>query len=76
MSIPITELDSLVLTSGSARGDDSTVKAALRDDIDLDGGVTARIVGGTGVDLGNSHVISSLELRLWRKFPSPMLGRK
>lgn len=52
-------------TGRSARGDDGTVKARFRDDINLDGGVTARIVDRTGVDLGNSHDKSSLLAVRW-----------
>jgi hypothetical protein len=32
------------------------VQAGLGDDIDLDGRVTARVVDGTSVDLGDRHV--------------------
>ncbi len=31
------------------------MKTSLSDDIDLDGGVTARIVDGTSMDLGDGH---------------------
>ena len=31
------------------------MEAGLGDDVDLDGGVTARVVDGTGVDLGDGH---------------------
>jgi hypothetical protein len=49
-----------VRTGRSARGDDGTVKASLGDDINLDGGVTARVVDGAGVDFGDSHDNSDL----------------
>jgi hypothetical protein len=31
------------------------VKAGLGDDVNLNGGVTARVVDGAGVDLGDRH---------------------
>lgn len=31
------------------------MKAGLGDDVDLDGRVTARVVDGAGVDLGDGH---------------------
>jgi hypothetical protein len=37
------------------------VKARLGDDIDLDGGVTTRVVDGASVDLGDGHDESGLE---------------
>ena len=54
-----------MLTGRSARGDDGTMKARLRDDINLDGRVTARIVDRTCVDLGNSHDKLSLLAVRW-----------
>jgi hypothetical protein len=44
-----------VRTGGSAGGDNGAVKAGLGDNVNLDGGVTARVVDGAGVDLGDSH---------------------
>lgn len=44
------------LTSRSTRGDDGTVKAGLGDNIDLDGGVTTRVVDGAGVNLSDRHL--------------------
>jgi hypothetical protein len=44
-----------VRTGRSAGGDNGTMKASLGDDINLDGGVTARVVDGASVDLGNGH---------------------
>lgn len=51
-------------TGRSAGGDNGTVKASLGDDIDLDGGVTPRVVDGAGVDLGNGHDESQSVRRL------------
>lgn len=42
-------------TSGGTGGDNGTVKAGLGDNVDLNGRVTARVVHGTGVNLGNRH---------------------
>lgn len=38
-------------TGGGTRGDNGAVKASLGDNVNLDGGVTARVVDGAGVDL-------------------------
>jgi hypothetical protein len=46
---------SKVPTSGSAGWDDSAVETSLGDDINLDGGVTTRVVDRPSVDLGNCH---------------------
>lgn len=43
-------------TRGGARGDNGAVEAALGDDVDLDGGVAARVVHGASVDLGDGHL--------------------
>lgn len=43
-------------TGRGARGDDGPVQAGLSDDVDLDGGVTTRVVDRTSVNLGNGHV--------------------
>lgn len=48
-------LGSLKHTGGGARGDNGTVEAGLGDDVNLDGGIAARIVDGARVDLGNGH---------------------
>lgn len=45
-----------MLTSGSTRGDNGTVKTSLGDQINLDGGVAARVVDGPGVDRLDGHV--------------------
>jgi hypothetical protein len=44
-----------VRTGRSAGGDNGTMETRLGDHVNLDGGVTARIVDGSGVDLGNGH---------------------
>jgi hypothetical protein len=54
--VAIAELASLVGAGGSAGGHNGTVEAGLADEVDFDGGVTARVVDGTGVDLGDGHV--------------------
>lgn len=54
---------STVLTSGGSRWDNGAVKASLGDNVDLDGRVTARVVDGTRVNLGNSHVVCYLLVR-------------
>ena len=43
------------LTSRSTGGDNSTVKTSLGDNVNLNGGVTAGVVDGAGVDLGDRH---------------------
>lgn len=43
-------------TRGSARGDNGAVEAALSDDVNLNGGVAARVVDRAGVDLGDGHL--------------------
>lgn len=43
-------------TRGGARGDNGAVEAGLGDDVNLDGGVAARVVHGPGVDLGDGHL--------------------
>ena len=42
-------------TSGSTRGHNGAVETGLGHDIDLDGGVTARVVDVASVDLGDGH---------------------
>lgn len=42
-------------TSGSTRGNNGTVQAGLGDNVHLNGGVTARVVHGTSVNLGDRH---------------------
>jgi hypothetical protein len=44
-------------TGGSSRGNDGTMKTSLGDNIDLDSGITARIVDRPGVDLGDRHLV-------------------
>jgi hypothetical protein len=53
--VTIAELASLVGTGGCAGWDDGAVEASLGDNVDLNGWVTARVVDGTGVDLGDRH---------------------
>ena len=38
---------------------DGAVEAGLSDDVDLDGGIAARVVDGAGVDLGDGHASGS-----------------
>lgn len=52
-------------TGRGARGDDSPVQAGLSDEIDLNGGVTTRIVDGTSVNLGNGHLDGLLGSFVW-----------
>lgn len=42
-------------TGGSSRRNNSTVQTGLGDNVHLNGGVTARVVHGTSVDLGDRH---------------------
>ena len=42
-------------TGGSTGGDNSAVQTGLGNNIHLNGGVTARVVHGTSVNLGNRH---------------------
>lgn len=44
-----------LLTSGSTGGNNGAVEAGLGDNVDLNGGVTARVVHGTSVNLGDRH---------------------
>lgn len=44
-----------MLAGGSTRGDNGAVQAGLGDDVDLDGGVTTRVVDGASVNLGDGH---------------------
>ena len=44
-----------VRTGGSAGWDDGTVETGLSDDVNLDSGVTTRIVDRTSLDLGDCH---------------------
>lgn len=44
-----------MLTSRGTGWDDGTVETGFGDDVDFNGRITARIVDGTRVDLGNSH---------------------
>lgn len=53
--VTVTELASLVLAGGSTRGNNGAVKTGLSDDIDLDGGVTARVVDLASVNLRDTH---------------------
>jgi hypothetical protein len=43
-------------TSRGTGGDNGAVQTGLGDNIHLDGGVAARVVDGTSVDLGDRHV--------------------
>ena len=45
-----------LLTSGSTGGNNGAVEAGLSDNVDLNGGVTARVVHGTSVNLGDRHL--------------------
>lgn len=53
--VSVAELAGLVLAGGSARGDNGAVQAGLSDDVDLDGGVTTRVVDGASVNFGDGH---------------------
>lgn len=44
-----------VQTSGSTGGDNGAVQTGLGDNVHLNGGVAARVVHGTGVNLSNRH---------------------
>ena len=52
---PLLGVIRLVRTSGGTRGDNGPVKTSLGDDVNLDGGVTTRVVDGTSVNLLDSH---------------------
>lgn len=52
-------------TGRGARGNDGAVQAGLSNEIDLNGGVTTRIVDGTSVNLGNGHVDGLLGSFVW-----------
>ena len=54
--VSITELASLMGSGGSTGWHDGAVQARLADEVDLDGGVTTRIVDGAGVNLCDGHV--------------------
>lgn len=54
--VTIAELAGLVGTGGGTGRHNGAVQAGLADEVDLDGRVTARVVYGTGVDLGDGHV--------------------
>lgn len=54
--VAIAELASLVRASGGTGRHDCAVQTGLANEVDLDGRVTARVVHGTGVDLGDGHV--------------------
>lgn len=54
--VTITELAGLVGAGGGTRGDDGAVETGLGDNVDLDGGVSTRVVDVAGVDLGDRHV--------------------
>lgn len=43
------------------------MEAGLGDDIDLNGWVSTRVINGTSVDLGDSHV-DPMESRVWLDF--------
>jgi hypothetical protein len=62
--VTIAKLAGLVSTGGSSGWNDGAVKTGLGDNVDLDGGVTARVVDGTCVDLGDRHDEGSSE---WRR---------
>ena len=47
-------------TGRSSRGNNGTVEASVGDDINLDRGVSTRVVDGASVDLSNSHCGGSL----------------
>ena len=55
--------------SGGARRHDCAVQAGFADEVDLDGRVTARVVYGTSVDLGDGHVdcVGGVSCRSTRK---------
>ena len=57
--VSVAELAGLMLAGGSARGDNGAVQAGLSDDVDLDGGVTTRVVDGASVNLGDGHSTGS-----------------
>lgn len=42
-------------TGGSTGGDNGAVQTSLSDNVHLNGGVTARVVHGTSVNLGDRH---------------------
>lgn len=54
--VAITEFAGFVGAGGCTGWDDSAVEASLGDNVDLDGRVATRVVDGTGVDLGDTHV--------------------
>lgn len=51
-----------LLTSGSTGGNNGAVEAGLSDNVDLNGGVTARVVHGTSVNLGDRHLLNIEDL--------------
>lgn len=53
----------VVRTGGSSRGDNGAVQTSLGDNVDLDGGVTTRVVDVAAVNLGDRH-FAGLEGRI------------
>jgi hypothetical protein len=54
--VSIAQLARLVGTGGGAGGNNSAVEAGLTDEVNFDGGVAARVVDSTGMDLGDGHI--------------------
>jgi hypothetical protein len=64
--VAIAELAGLVGASRGTGRNDGAVQTGLADKVDLDGRVTARVVDGTGVDLGDGHVDCGAGSVSWR----------
>lgn len=54
--VTVAEFACFVGAGRGTRWDNGAVEAGLGNDVDLDGGVTTRVVDGAGVDLGDGHV--------------------
>lgn len=54
--VAIAELAGFVGAGGSTGRYNGAVQTGLADEVNLDGRVTARVVDGTSVDLGDGHV--------------------
>lgn len=53
--VSITQLACFVRTGRGTRGDDGSVEAGLSNKVDFDGGIAARVVDRTRVNLGDRH---------------------
>jgi hypothetical protein len=58
-------MPSIRRTGGGSRRNDGAVKTGLGNDIDLDGGVAARVVDHAALDLADRHLDGRSALYLW-----------